>query len=181
MDLRLRPPELRDERACVAAQAEFGTYPFLLFWREETPWPDYVRLLQGLQDGSAVPVGFVRSAFLLAEAGGELVGRVSVRFELNSHLAQDGGHIGYAVRQGFRRRGYATEILHQAVAVARAEGVEHLLVVCDDGNVASARAIEHCGGTLESIVVPDEGGTPFRRYWIDSAGPAARRPNATSP
>jgi predicted acetyltransferase len=180
MDLRLRPPELGDERACRAAQAEFGTYPFLLFWREETPWPDYVRLLQGLRDGSVLPDGFVRSAFLLAEAGGELVGRASIRFELNEHLAQDGGHIGYVVLPAFRGRGHATEILRQSLGVARAEGVEHLLVVCDDGNVASARAIEHCGGILESVVVPDEGGAPFRRYWIDSAGAAARGPNATS-
>jgi predicted acetyltransferase len=169
--LRLRPPGLGDERSCVTAQAELahaevGPYNFLLFWHEGTPWPDYVHLLDGLRDGSTPHEGFVRSSFLLAEADGELVGRVSIRFELNERLAYDGGHIGYAVRPAFRRRGHATEILRQSVDLAWAEGVGRLLVVCDDDNVTSARIIERCGGVLESVVTPEEGGAPFRRYWI---------------
>jgi len=164
--LRLRPPELGDERACLAAHAEFESFSFLLFWVEGTPWANYVGLLDSLRDGSAVPDGMVRSAFLLAEAGDELVGRVSIRFELNEHLAYEGGHIGYGVRPAFRRRGYATEILLESVTLARAEGVERLLLVCDNDNVASARVIERCGGALESVVIPQEGGTPFRHYWI---------------
>jgi len=171
MDVRLRPPGLADEQSCVTAhaelaQAEVGSYNFLLFWREGTPWPDYVRLLDGLRNGITPPDGFVRSAFLLAEADGELVGRVSIRFELNEHLAYDGGHIGYAVRPEYRRRGYATAILRQSVDLARSEGVERILVVCDDDNTTSARVIERCGGVLESIVTPEGSGAPFRRYWF---------------
>jgi len=70
----------------------------------------------------------VPATFLLARVGGDLVGRVSIRHELNDFLAEFGGHIGYAVRPQFRRRGHATEILRQALVVARGEGVERVLV-----------------------------------------------------
>ncbi len=139
-----------------------------MFWRPDLAWVAYLRLLHGLRDGSDVPDDFVRSAFLLAEADGELVGRVSVRFALNAHLAAGGGHIGYGVRPGFRRQGYATALLRRGIALARAEGVERVLVVCDDDNIASAAVIERSGGVLESVVIPpDDDRPPFRRYWID--------------
>lgn len=61
---------------------------------------------------------------------------------------------------------YATEILRQSLIVARAVGIDRVLVTCDEGNVASARTIERCGGVLESVVAID-GGPAKRRYWID--------------
>jgi predicted acetyltransferase len=172
--LLLRPPGPRDEAACVAAHREFvaeagspdAAFPFLLFWTPDVAWPDYLGLLHGLRAGSAVPEGLVRSSFLLAEDGGELVGRVSLRFELNERLAAEGGHIGYGVRPAFRRRGYATEILRQGLALLRAADVAPVLVVCNDDNAGSATVIERGRGVLESVVTPDDGGPPFRRYWI---------------
>ena len=101
---------------------------------------------------------------MLAELDGVIVGRSSIRFELNEFLLTQGGHIGYAVRPGHRRLGYATEILRQSLVVARAGGVQQILVTCDDDNVGSAKAIEANGGLLENIV--DIDGVPMRRYWI---------------
>jgi predicted acetyltransferase len=114
-----------------------------------------------------VPEGLVHSDFLLAVVEGAIVGRVSVRFTLNEHLARAGGHIGYGVRPRFRRHGYATEILRQAIGRARSAGVGRLLVVCDDDNIGSAAVIERAGGLLESVITPDDGKPPFRRYWIE--------------
>jgi predicted acetyltransferase len=173
-DLVLRPPGPGDEAVCVAAHREFeaeapspdDAFPFLLFWTPDVAWPDYVRLLDGLRDGRAVPEGLVRSSFLLAEAGGDVVGRASLRFELNERLASESGHIGYGVRPRYRRRGYASAILRRGVALLRADGVGPVLVVCDDDNTGSAAVIARGGGVLESVVTRDDGRPPFRRYWI---------------
>nr|AAN75602.1 putative acetyltransferase [Saccharopolyspora erythraea NRRL 2338] len=105
-------------------------------------------------------------ALLVADVGGEIVGRTSIRHVINDFLASVGGHIGYAVLPQHRRRGYATEILRQSLVVARAHGVKRVLVTCDD-NIASIAVIEACGGQLDSLVPAEPGAPSRRRYWID--------------
>jgi len=58
------------------------------------------------------------------------------------------------------------EIFRQALVVARAVGVDEVLLVCNASNVGSARTIEACGGKLESVIPGPDGSEPQRRYWI---------------
>jgi predicted acetyltransferase len=164
--LTLRPPNLADEEVCLTAHSEFEAFPFLLLWNPGLTWARYLELLEGLRNGAHIPDGLVHSDFLLAEVQREIVGRVSIRFELNGALAQKGGHVGYGVRPAFRRRGMATEILRQSLTLLHGHDVSPVLVVCDDDNIASATVIERCGGVLESVHTPSDGGAPYRRYWI---------------
>ena len=106
------------------------------------------------------------AAQLAAHVGEDLVGRVSIRFELNDYLAARGGHIGFGVLPAYRRRGFATEILRQALVLARSEGVSRVLLTCDDDNYGSAAVIERCGGVLESVRTSLPNDHAFRRYWI---------------
>jgi predicted acetyltransferase len=166
--LRLRPLRDDDEAQALAAQAELeadDNFVFLLGWDPNEPWASYVSQHEHHRRGLAVPEGWVPSTFLIAEVAGNLVGRVSIRHELNEFLTDVGGHIGYAVRPLYRGRGLATEILRQALVIARAEGVNEVLVTCDEGNIASARVIEKLGGRLEDVRI-DERGVPKRRYRI---------------
>jgi predicted acetyltransferase len=96
-----------------------------------------------------------------------IVGRVSIRYELNDYLFRFGGHVGYAVAPSFRRRGYATEILRQTLPIVRSIGLKRILLTCDDDNVASQRVIEVNGGVLENVVWEEGLRVPKRRYWID--------------
>ena len=57
----------------------------------------------------------------MAEDG--FVGRLSILHELNDALRVEGGHIGYDTVPSFRGRGVATEMLRQALPVARALGL----------------------------------------------------------
>jgi predicted acetyltransferase len=97
---------------------------------------------------------------------GKIVGRGNIRHELNDFLRQFGGHIGYGVLPQYRRRGYATEILRQAIPLAHKLGIKPILVTCDDNNVGSIKTIENCGGVLENAVPQGENKPLKRRYWI---------------
>jgi predicted acetyltransferase len=141
-------------------------FPFGLGYEPGMVWSQYVDRLHAWRIGIDLPADFVPSTFLVADVDGEIVGRASIRHQLNEFLAREGGHIGYAVLVEHRRLGYATEILRQSLVIARSVGVERVLITCDDDNVGSATVIERCGGVFESLVDSREG-VPKRRYWID--------------
>ena len=171
--LRLRPYEPDDETVAVRAHEqslEEGSH-FLLDWAPDMSWPQFLRGVAEQPLGLDPSEYRVRGTQLAADVDGVLVGRASVRFELNDFFASRGGHIGYVVLAPFRRRGYATQILRRALGVAHENGVSSALLICDDDNVASATVIERCGGVLESVESSVEGDGRWRRYWIETLAP----------
>lgn len=167
MHLTLRPLTQFDEEAARAAHDELAVDDFTFLLEEPTrPWGAYVDRLAEVARGENLDPDRVPMTFLVAVVDGEIVGRTSIRHELNDFLTTFGGHIGYGVRPAYRRRGYATEMLRQSLAVARAVGIDEALVVCDDDNAGSAGAIETCGGVLERVAAGPPGHGPIRRYWV---------------
>jgi len=142
-------------------------FAFGLLLEPGRTWEDYLRILADHRAGVNLPDGWVPSTFLVADVDGQVVGRVSIRHQLNDFLRDEGGHIGYGVLPAYRRRGYATEILRQALVIARSVGVDRVLVTCDDDNIGSIRAIESRGGKLDSVRPAKPGSAAIRRYWID--------------
>jgi predicted acetyltransferase len=167
--LTLRPLRPDDESAFRAGHAQMAAedFTFGLGLEPGLTWDAYLRRLSDYRAGVNLPEGLVPSTLLVADVAGHVVGRTSIRHELNEFLARKGGHIGYGVLPACRRRGYATEILRQSLIIARSVGVGRVLVTCDDDNVGSIKTIESCGGKLESVQSDEPGSPDFRRYWID--------------
>ncbi len=168
MTLVLRPFAASDESPALAAHAAFQRAGFNFLpvdFDSTTPWQHWIERWEHARLHAAAENNGVRKAFLAADADGDLVGRASIRFALDAEHARRGGHIGYGVIDEFRRRGYATSILSEAIRIARDEGVERLLVTCATANVASARVIERCGGVFESVATHQDGSSSLR-YWI---------------
>lgn len=169
-DLILRLPGVNEEseflRAHRATSPEVPS--FIQYYHDDMTFPRYLEVLKEREQGINLPFNHVPSTFLFAFVGSRIVGRVSIRHSLNEFLHRIGGNIGYVVVPEFRRRGYATEILHQALEIARDKfGLDRVLVTCDDDNIGSIRTIEKNGGVLENIVTGPDLDKPKRRYWIE--------------
>jgi predicted acetyltransferase len=165
--LTLRPVVPEDEDAFRRAHRALAAegFAFGLWYDEAAPFARYVERLAEQERGENLAGNLVPSTFRVADVGGAIVGRASIRHRLNDRLRQDGGHIGYGVLREHRRRGYATEILRQSLRIVAGHGVERVLVTCDDDNVGSAIVIERCGGVLAEVGAGHDG-QPLRRYWI---------------
>jgi predicted acetyltransferase len=142
---------------------------FLHYYQEGMSLSRYLEVLDELEHGTDLPPDRVPSTFLFAFVGDRIVGRVAVRHRLTDDLRNIGGHIGFVVVPEFRRQGHATAILGLTLRLAHDRlGLERVLVTCDDDNVGSIKTIENNGGVLENVVSPPGGGTPKRRYWIET-------------
>lgn len=164
------PREDEEDEFLRAHRATSPSMPhFLHYYQEGMPFRRYLAVLAEQDRGINLPtLAHVPSTFLFAFVGDRIVGRVSIRHALNALLERLGGHIGYAVVPECRRRGHATEILRQALPIAREKArIRRVLVTCDDDNVGSIRVIEKNGGVLENVVSGPDLATPKRRYWID--------------
>ena len=132
-------------------------------WSSADGFAAYVRAITvDALDESRLPPGLVPSTRLWWTRGEEYLGRLDVRHRLTPALTEVGGHIGYAVRPGARRQGHATAMLRESLVLARAMGLERVLVTCDADNVGSRRVITANGGRLE-----DQRGQKLR-FWIET-------------
>jgi predicted acetyltransferase len=171
MRILLRAVREDDESAFRAAQAamEGSGFSFAFSLDASGRFADFVRSLEDRKHGRNLAPGFVAETYLVAEVGDVLVGRISLRHELTEALRRVGGHIGFGVLPTHRRRGYATEMLRQTLALARAQRLARVLVTCDESNVGSRSVIERCGGVLTQTLPPDHDHEAIRQYWIELA------------
>jgi len=122
-----------------------------------------------LADSNRRTETLVPKTHLWAMTGEQFVGRISIHHELNDALRVEGGHIGFDTVPSFRGRGVATEMLRQALPVARALGLPEVLLTCDETNAASIRVIERNGGSLRETKALDTSRPLKRYYWITLA------------
>jgi len=114
-------------------------------------YKEWVRQKQDWSKELNLPDGFVPATtyFVIREVDDRIVGMIDLRHHLNDYLKDRWmGHIGYAVRPGERRKGYATEMLRLALKEYKKRGIYSVIVGCDEDNIGSKKIILKCGGKL---------------------------------
>ena len=92
---------------------------------------------------------------IVEKTTGACVGKISLRLGHNYHSYWN-GNVGYEVDEPYRGNHYAAIALKLVLPIAKAHGMDHLFVSCDENNAASYRTIERCGGKLLEISYPPE-------------------------
>ena len=137
-------------------------------YREGMSFETLLGIMNNQSMGLNLNSGRVPATMLYAFLDGKIVGRSSIRHELNDFLKNLGGHVGYAVATNFRNRGIATEIMRQSINYCREVlKLKKILVTCDDDNLGSIKTIEKNNGILENKISEKDNGVLTRRYWID--------------
>lgn len=169
--LKLRELTEQDEQAFLEGAKlwpvdEITWYSF--DWKPGVSFREMLAKLTDNREGRNLPSHFVPSTMLYAfDSGGAIVGRLNIRHRLNENLEKRGGHVGYAVAEKYRGKGYATEILKQGLAHSSNKlGLKEVLVTCADTNVPSWKIIERHGGKLENKIFDTESNETIRRYRI---------------
>lgn len=138
-------------------------------WDRMDNYDEWLKLLKSnskketVQDNYAVTTQF----FGVRERDNKIVGMINIRHELaNDFLRNYGGNIGYGIRPTERRKGYATQMLEQALKYCKEElNLEKVMLGCYKENEASRRTILNAGGALEREV-KTENGKIAQVYWI---------------
>lgn len=126
----------------------------------------YVQRLLGYAQGRGLPEGYLpHTEYWLVERD-IYIGRLDIRHDLNQHLREVGGHIGYDIRPSMRRKGYGTRILELGLLKAKELGLKKVLLTCSEGNTPSEKIILANGGVYEDSKYHDGLQVMKKRFWI---------------
>lgn len=167
--MELRRPRLADKETVLEMMAEFEQSKSAHdggFWDAENfVYEEWLESNQNHEMGINLPEGWVPDIQLVAFAkDGKAVGFLNLRLRLNDFLLEEGGHIGYSIRPSQRRKGLAKLQLELGLAEARKQGLERVMITCDEDNEASRRTILSAGGVYENTIDRSQ------RYWIELDG-----------
>lgn len=133
-----------DDTALGVGLREYGSR-----WHDPEVFAEYARRTRVTHGPRSLLQYDVECTTLWYVDGTTYLGRLAIRHRLTAYWLHLGGHIGYDIRPGARRRGHATAMLRAALPWAARLGVDPALITCDTDNTASRRVIEACGGVLE--------------------------------
>ena len=108
-----------------------------------------------------------KTFFLVRTNDERIVGMISIRLELNEHLRNYGGHIGYEIRPTERRKGYNRINLFLALCECQKNNIEKVMLSCDKKNIASSKTMIGLGGVFEREFYYEDEEDLTQIYWID--------------
>jgi predicted acetyltransferase len=169
-ELRLVKPTIELKDAYLEMLQEWkNTGENMVPWVLKFDTTDFELMIKKLEDysrGIGLNEGQVEhSTYWLVNGNDRVLGAVNIRHRLNESLLKTGGNIGYGVRPGDRRKGYASKMLALALDITREMGLSKALVTCDEDNIGSERTIINNGGIFDSSEIEGESNI-VKRYWI---------------
>lgn len=131
-------------------------------------YQDWLMKVQCDRDLANIPANRVPAYtyFYVREEDNKIIGMINIRLALNDFLRKEGGHIGYCIRPTERKKGYATEMLKEALLFLKPIGLSNIIITCDKENPASAGVILNCGGILEDEFYSQTFNEIIQRYII---------------
>ena len=99
----------------------------LIHMADPKQWIEYCQLCK---DPNTVPEGLVPATqyIFVRESDNKIVGMLQIRHYFNAFLEQYGGHIGYSVASGERRKGYASQMLQLSLSKCKELGIQRVLI-----------------------------------------------------
>ena len=135
-------------------------------WTEQMTHEAHLRRLLDDFRGVSLSSGRVPHTMLYGFLDGVIVGRCSVRHELNDFLRGFGGHLGYAVAPPFRGKGFGSQLFSAGRTHLKSLGVLRAFMTCGHDNRPSRKMIEDAGGIFQDEVVDPSDQRLTRRYWV---------------
>lgn len=168
MDIKLIKPDMSHENEVMSFRDSFIRSKKEIHGGSRlSEYADYAKWLDFLETDFE-KAGFVDAGTFIAirESDKKMVGIINLRYRLNDYLLNFGGNIGYSVRNDERRKGYAKEMVRQALEIYKGRGTDKVLITCDKINVASEMTIRAAGGILENELT-EEDGNIVMRFWVN--------------
>lgn len=137
-------------------------------WKPGMSFDELLAKLEDEHNGINLPDNFVPCTVLYGfDNDDNIVGRLSIRHKLSEFLKVYGGHIGYAVIEKYRGRGYATEMLRQSLPMCAKLGMQEVLLTVSEDNLPSIQVIKKCGGRFIDSFHDDAHKRITERYYIN--------------
>lgn len=173
-NISLVKPEKKHEEELVEYKKEFfskGEYIIHASsrWDKMDNYDEWLQLLENHSKFETITDNWtVHTNFLgIRESDNKIVGMIDIRHELtNEFLRNYAGHIGYTVRPTERKKGYASQMLKQALEYCKEKlKLDKVMIGCDKENVGSRKTILNAGGVLEREYTLEDGEN-VQIYWI---------------
>ena len=113
------------------------------------------------EKGLNIKEGRVPQTIYLVMENGVIIGLGKIRHYLNEALLINGGHIGLAIKEEYRKNGNGIKALKLLLEECKnSYNIENVLVTIEEENIPSIKMTERNGGKLEKI------SNNHAYYWI---------------